>query len=140
MELFRGAAFFIDLRWRALGASSSALWEKDTRLHARKDPTVRRDLVLGDKKTSRKRKATGPPDVQVYERVIEQHRYFLSACQAMDGAPQVALVCDGSGISRQERLCGALMNLDTGACCWLPPQDAAVSRWGRHKSWVVNAY
>ena len=93
---------------------------------------MRRDLVLGggesDKKTSRKRKATGRPEVEVYERVIEQHRYFLSACQSMDCAAQVALVCDGSGISRQERLCGALMNLDTGACCWLPPpQDAVVS-------------
>ena len=121
----RGLAFCIDGRWRALRASSSALWEKKAGLHTRRDPNIRRDLVhrkVGSgAATSRKRKAWSEP---VYERAIEQHRYFMAACKVMDGAKQVALVCDDSHIPRRDRLCGALMNLDSGACCWLPPQDS----------------
>eukprot|EP00972_Heterocapsa_arctica_P010379 1525995-Heterocapsa_arctica.AAC.1 len=64
--------------------------------------------------------------LQEYEKRMECLRYWKAGHQAMSEAKHLAVVVDGTRLGGRERLCGSMLNLESGVAAWMPPQVAPI--------------
>ena len=93
-----------------------------------------RNIYRFGKKVSKKASAAVKKlarDCLTPEEARLQVRYHRAAQQKFSGARRIAVAPDGTRISKRERLCGPIMDLDSGFSAWCAPQATH-----RNKDWI----